>query len=169
VNGHSNPSPGTGDGRLEFWLDGKAVDANSPIVATAGRPDVILLHAGTNDLNPAGDQNPQWQDIDSIRTVIASWSSANWPVTIIYSRIVNIRDTPNLETITFNTNVIDNLSPTIWVNHEAALNDPMFYGDTIHPNTSGYQAMADVWLYPLAGIGTPSVGYSGTGILPKCP
>jgi len=175
VNGNSNPTAGTGSnategGYLSNWLNGKMDTATGADPANAGWPDVILLHIGTNDLSPSGDQSSQWTDVQLIRTAIVNWSSANsWPVTVIYSRIDNTNPASG-EFTTFNNNVITSLNPSIWVNHEAALlNIPAFYGDDVHPNASGYQAMANVWLHPLAGIGTSSGNYAGSGILEKCP
>jgi len=171
VNGHSNPSSGTGTANTGFllnWLNGKKDTATAPDPANAGWPDVILLHIGTNDLGPTGDQSNLWTDVQSIRDVIATWGASNWPVTVIYSRIVNSNPAV-VEFTNFNNNVINNLNPTIWVDHEAALNMSGFYGDGVHPNSSGYSTMANVWLYPLAGMGTVSGNHSGPGILPKCP
>lgn len=175
VNGNSSPSPGTGTantGKLSNWLIGKKDSelGTVPDPTNAGWPDVILLHIGTNDLSPDGDQSGLWTNVQAIRNEINNWSSANsWPVTVIYSRIDNSIPSTS-EFTTFNTNVITSLIPAIWVNHEAALLDISgFYGDSIHPNASGYQAMANVWLYPLAGIGTTSGNYVGSGILQKCP
>ena len=149
----------------------------------AGRPDVILLHAGTNDLNVDGDQSDLWPRIGAIRTTINNWESAgHWPVTVIYSRIINTNPTTDSETTTFNNNVRDNVvapaisggDQAIWVNHESALSIPGDYSDSLHPNTAGYAKMANVWRYPLTGTGTTSsddrypTGIS-PGFLPKCP
>jgi len=179
VTGNPSPPRGTGLGKLANWLDGR-VDASFPVQPSTGRPDVILLHAGTNDLNPAGDQSSLWTTIGGIRTTINNWEASNWPVTVIYSRIINTSPT-NTETTTFNNNVRANVvlpaissnDQAIWVNHESALSSSDF-SDYLHPNETGYAKMADVWLYPLTGTGTSSSGdLYPTGItpgfLPKCP
>jgi len=175
VNGNNNPLAGTGSnaaegGFLSNWLSGKMDNAATPDPTNAGWPDVILLHIGTNDLSPGGDQSSLWTNVQAVRNAIVSWSTANsWPVTLIYSRINNSY-LPSSEFTNFNDNVINGLTPTIWVDQEVALlNVPTFYGDTIHPSDLGYQEMANYWLFPLAGIGTDSGNNLGYGILPKCP
>ena len=146
------------------------------------RPDVVLLHIGTNDLGPIGDQSGEWTDVQNIRTTINSWASSNWPVTVIYARIINTNPATS-ETTTFNDNVRDNVvqpainngEQAILVDHESAISALAGdYGDDKHPNPTGYAKMANVWLRPLTGTGTSSPGdrYPPSlppGFLPKCP
>lgn len=165
VDGHPNPDPGTGspNSTLSDWLDEQF-------------PDVILLHVGTNDLNGASDPDVEWRDIDRILTTIATWESSHWPVTVVLSRIINT--SPSTERTTrYNNSVIKNIAiprisggdEVIWVDHEDALNQPSHYADRLHPNATGYEQMANVWLYPLAGTGTSTGSHEGEGILPRCP
>lgn len=135
--------------------------------------DIVLLHIGTNDLN----QNPgdtSADDVDTILTLINSWeTSANGnPVAVVLARIIDqCDDVPNNDCgvgqpaiVMFNDNVVSmaqglgtNEGPdelTI-VNQRAVLldqsgvPDPSLYGNRLHPNTQGYNRMADAWLNKL--------------------
>jgi lysophospholipase L1-like esterase len=168
VNGPVMGSTCVGPDNVSIWLN-------------AARPDVVLLHIGTNDLGPSGDQSEDWIDVQSIRAVINTWANNNWPVTVIYARIINTQSaTP--ETTTFNDKVRDNVvqpsinngEQAILVDQESALSTFSDYGDNLHPNPTGYAKMANVWLRPLTGTGTSSLGDRyppglSPGFLPKCP
>lgn len=164
---------------------GKTPVPNLATRLNVSQPDVVLLHAGTNDLSAAGVQSDQWTDIEAILTTIDSWESANWPVTVVVARIIkrNLSGDPNpTETTDFNNNVINSVviprlsgsDQIIWVDQESALvQSTGDYADSLHPSSSGYPKMANVWLFPLAGAGfgaaTGSHSPAGAGILPKCP
>lgn len=166
-----------GSGMLSEWL-------------TAQKPDVVLLHIGTNDLGNGSDPNTVYTAVNSILDTIDAWALANWPVTVVMAGIVNKFPTSTTWT-TFNSNVFNNiyltrkndpLAPAVWVNQELALTLATDYGDglqtitpldNIHPSPAGYQKMSNVWLYPLSGTGT-SIGSEfpsslAAGFLPKCP
>ena len=156
-----------GAGKLLDWLP-------------AVKPDVILLHIGTNDLTPDGDQSGQWPEVEDILEVIDSWETSDWPVTVVLAGIIN-RNPAATEFTVFNTNVFNSVaSPRIgindrlvWVDHESALTSAADYTDALHPNDQGYGKMSDVWFYPLTGEG-PNPGSQfpasiSAGFLPKCP
>lgn len=183
-------SNGTGAGLTDPEHDGhgactadELAAGTGPCVGTGGvaswlntaRPDVVLLHIGTNDISnamgfSAGDVN----DVQSILNLIDNWEATNWPVTVILGEIIINRDFPTATT-QFNDAVIamaqTRMSDILeWVDHENNVSVPGDYGDQLHPNTSGYQKMSNVWLFPLTGtMGTASGNHSGAGILPKCP
>ena len=155
----------TGQGTLSSWLN-------------TAKPDVVLLHIGTNDISNAGgflasDVN----DVEAILNNIDSWeSSGNWPVTVIISRIITNQEVATNETTLFNNAVVAmaearTMDKLEWVDHQANVNTATDYGDMLHPNVSGYAKMRDVWLWPLTGtLGTTSGNHgSAPGILPKCP
>lgn len=164
VNGRDSVLPGTGNGKLSEWLHARA-------------PDIVLLHAGTNDLNGNGDPGIEAQDIEQILATINKWESSHWPVTVVLSRIIINHQKDPQHTIAFNDRVIGDVAvphiasgdEVIWVDHESALDDFRFYADSLHPNEAGYERMAEVWLHPLAGAGRPSGSHAGEGILPRCP
>src|SRR5690606_1673657 len=69
------PFPDTGTGTLSDWLE-------------QTRPDVILLHIGTNDLNSGGDPAAEAQDVRPILETINDWEADNWPVQVLVARII---------------------------------------------------------------------------------
>lgn len=174
ANGH------TGDvaaGSLPDWL-------------VTSNPDIVLLHVGTNGLDPNNDA-----DVNQILDQIDTWEASNHPVTVIIARIIEENTetlenhnlgffTPNPDTETFNDNVValvqdrivNDGDDIIIVNQQIALDYPADLDDLLHPKASGYAKMADIWLHPLAGQGTPSgtgtaddTGkYIGAGIMDKC-
>ena len=150
----------------------------------ANPADIVLLHIGTNDLGLTDAT-----DVGQVLTRIQTWEdSANGnPVTVILARIIN-QNPINVAVDPFNDAVVD-LAQTridtgddiIIVNQENALTYPGDLTDALHPNTSGYTKMANVWNFALIGNdgeGTPTTDLgignntgipSGTAILNKCP
>jgi lysophospholipase L1-like esterase len=156
--------PCAGTGGVASWLN-------------TAKPDVVLLHIGTNDISNFGGFNAaDVDDVESILNLIDNWEAANWPVTVVISRIITNRQFLTNVTTSFNDAVITmvearNFDLLEWVDHQSNLIvSSVDYGDLLHPNTSGYQKMSDVWLFPLTvTAGTPGGNHSGAGILPKCP
>ncbi len=159
--------------------------------------DIILLHIGTNDIatTNADDIAAILDDIDTW----AKSQNGN-PVTVVLARIIDQwhwkngtgGDTDsngpnsavtqlNSEIDTMVANRINDTINIILVDMQNALSYPDDLGDRsrngasdwhywLHPNTSGYEKMADVWLYPLIGQGTPAITQGGSGpLLDKCP
>ena len=119
--------------------------------------DFILLHIGTNDLSNTNENN-----VAEILDEIDRWEdSANGnPVTVILARIIDW--TPNNPEVDALNNAVE-----IMVNGRA--NDNIVIvdqqtgarlnytigadmSDKVHPNTSGYGKMADVWFNGLAPL-----------------
>jgi len=141
------------------------------------RPDVVLLHVGTNDISNAMGFDPDdVNDVETILNTIDAWEATNWPVTVIVSRIITNRMLATAETTAFNnavqTMVLSRTTDKLeLVDHQPNVS-PADYGDLLHPSSGGYQKMANVWLWPLSGdstISTASGNHVGPGILPKCP
>ena len=147
-------NPGT-DG-VFAWLD------NNPA-------DIILLHAGTNDL-----ANTTEFDIADILDEIDRWenSAGGNPVTVILALIID-QDPINPDVTTFNNNVLamaDRPDITagddiIVVNQQDALVYPGDMSDNVHPNDNGYAKMANVWLDALTNV-NPN---TNEVVLDKCP
>lgn len=133
-------------------------------------PDIILLHAGTNDLT----QNPGITDawgVESILNEIDAWEQANHPVTVFVARI--IRDVPNhgdyeLPVAEYNASldrIVGGRSGDrvflVDMEESAGLDYVLDADmvDDLHPNESGYNKMADRWKSDLLA----------SGVLPGCP
>ena len=152
--------------------------------------DIILLHIGTNDSPSAGvfGPNPGLTEVEVDRFLdeIDRWETTGIngnPVTVIVARIINQNPiNPNVTTVNdsvvqmVQTRINNNNDNIIIVDQESALNYPADLGDTVHPLPIGYDKMANVWMYPLAGTGTQTGtgtsdqtgAHSGPGILPIC-
>jgi lysophospholipase L1-like esterase len=104
--------------------------------------EIVLLHAGTNDLTPST------QDVESILDEINLFSRDTW---VVLALIIN--QNPYSATVsTFNDNLlamaqnrIANGYKIIVVDQEAALLYPGDLADQLHPNDAGYSKMAQVW------------------------
>jgi lysophospholipase L1-like esterase len=141
-------------------------------------PDIILLHAGTNDLNT--DSNAGNTDANTLLNNISSWAQSNYPVTVFVARIIPTR-TGALNVDGFN-NAVSSVATSRagvtvppMVNHQAQFwlgngtladrntADPALMTatdvDGLHPNQTGYDKMADKWKADLIA----------SGVLPNCP
>lgn len=144
------------------------------------RPDVVLLHAGTNDLNAndhTTDPKVEAQDIGDILRTIHDWALNKWPVTVVVARIITNHERDPKDTTLFNNTVFSEVIPSAIANDDVVevleadqqnkLNNferdylKLENGeiDKLHPSPTGYQRMADVWLGAL----------TRENVLPKCP
>jgi len=145
-----NGNPGDlSAGKLADWL-------------TTYRPDVILLHIGTNDI-AAGNQDAN--KISAILDLIDDYKAgSNTYVTVILAKIIN-RVPYSQATTTYNNAVeamalsrIAGGDDIIIADMESALNYITDMADGIHPNDAGYEKMAKVWYDALAGFFNESRG-----------
>jgi VCBS repeat-containing protein len=127
--------------------------------------DIILLHAGTNDL-----ANTTEFDIADILDEIERWenSALGNPVTVILARII---DQDPFDVVTdFNRKVKEMADlrindDIIIVDQEIALSYPADMSDELHPNDNGYAKMANVWLDALTNV-NPN---TNEAVVDKCP
>jgi len=132
------------------------------------QPDVVLLHIGTNGVNDPGGTSSA--DVAAILDKIKAWESANSsPMTVFLARIIGSPDaTTNTNVTTFNNNVaamaqtrINSGDKIVIINQQtgAGLNYSTDMGDSLHPNQTGYDKMADKWKADMLS----------SGALPNCP
>lgn len=163
VNGNLNyPS----DGKLADWLP-------------AAQPDIVLLHIGTNGLDPSPDGS---DDVEDILDVIDAYDPNVW---VILARIIN-RNIYSEDTTTFNDNVEDMANDRIANGDKIILVDmedgagidydlvtytpPGDMWDNLHPVETGYAKMAAVWLaglqeiLPVANAGPHQQVYEGDAV-----
>ena len=110
---------------------------------TLNPPHIVLLHIGTNGLDPSP------RDIENILDNIDSYDKN---ITVVLARIIN-RKEYSADTTSFNNNIeamakerIANGDKIIIVDMENALIYPDDMSDGLHPNSNGYEKMVRVWL-----------------------
>ncbi|MEM9602315.1 MAG: GDSL-type esterase/lipase family protein [Pseudomonadota bacterium] len=119
--------------------------------------DIVLLHAGTNDVNTLGTMATV-TPVNNLLTAIRNWtiSPANPTVDTLVARIVpspNATKDGNIDAFNANLDVLmaNSWSDLTVVDMNSALNavtdmTPSPTDTTgLHPNTSGYTKMADAW------------------------
>lgn len=119
--------------------------------------DIILLHAGTNDLTVIPTDETH---IEAILDEIDIWengTSGN-PITVVLALIID-QDPIEPYVTTFNTAVRDmaltrigNGDDIIIVDQQNALSYPAHLSDKLHPNATGYDKMADAWFTALETV-----------------
>ena len=124
---------------------------------TANPADVVLLHIGTNDISVNG-QSPS-----EVSAILDEIDRFNPDITVVLALIID-RRTHSAATSQYNDGLramaedrIARGDKIIIVDMESALNYSVDMGDNLHPNDSGYNKMADVWLTALKSF------------LPVCP
>ncbi|MCB1131750.1 MAG: DUF642 domain-containing protein, partial [Verrucomicrobiae bacterium] len=130
-------------------------------------PDVILLHAGTNDFG-AGAQVSTVQN--RLQNLIADLSALRPHSHIFVSTLIPRTDNPAFETLqnSFNLSLPQLVSDQValgrkvhFVDLHGAL-DPGDLNDGLHPTVAGYEKMADGWSAAVMAVTTPQ----GTSDLP---
>jgi lysophospholipase L1-like esterase len=128
---------------------------------TVNPADIVLLHIGTNDIPFASS--------DDVADILDEIDTFNQDIIVILARIIN-RATYSIETTLFNNDVeamanirIANGDRIIIVDQESALSYPSDLSDNGHPNATGYDKMADVWLdsldnfLPVCNLAAPTI------------
>lgn len=127
--------------------------------------DVVLLHIGTNDLN-VYTPTIAVKHVSDILDEIDRFSVST---TVVLARIIN-RAAYDPNTSQFNQELADmssgriaNGDKIVVVDQESALSYPGDLFDNLHPNATGYDKMADVWLaalddfLPLCALHAPAI------------
>ena len=136
--GHAGYTSGQVAGQAYTWL------VNNPA-------DVVLLHIGTNDLDM---QNPS-TDPSNVESILNEIDQYDQRITVMLARII---DTVPYSSATtqFNNNVqamaqgrIANGDKIIMVDDESALDYSADMADNLHPNQTGYNKMATIWMNSL--------------------
>jgi len=118
--------------------------------------DVILLHAGTNDLI-----NTNVSEIEDILNEIDRWENGadGNPATVILALIIDqvIKDNPLVAALNDDVKAMANLriaagDNIIIVDQQQAVNYDTDMSDNLHPNDNGYTKMAPVWFNALENV-----------------
>lgn len=149
------------------WLDELETASSGGLIAH-GAPDIVLLHAGTNDLNQSGGR--EYDAEAALRELIieidAWYTGQGHPVTIVLAELIGAEegsDSHNLENE--GVQALNGLLPALaadfpdrvrLLDQYSALADaqgtpdPDLYSDRLHPNQDGYDRMAERWLEGLS-------------------
>ena len=122
--------------------------------------DVILLHIGTNDIS---DNQPTDGIVDEVEQILVKIDEyevdIGKDVPVLLALIILRDDDKNPNTIAFNNEVremaelrIAGGDNIIIVDMQNALLYPEDLADNYHPNSTGYNKMADVWFDALVQI-----------------
>lgn len=139
------------------WWDDEIAD-NVYAWLTQNPANIVLLHIGTNGLDP---------DPSDVERILNEIDRFSLDIVVILARIINRTDSVenSLETTQFNDNIenmakdrIANGDKIVIVDQENALNYSTDMADSLHPNESGYEKMAVVWLNALLSLFEDNIG-----------
>ncbi|MFI7639014.1 cellulose binding domain-containing protein [Nonomuraea sp. NPDC049400] len=156
-----SPTTATTRGHGGYSATGIADQNQLPPWLDAAKPDIVLMHLGTNDM---------WGGFLPTGTVLAAYTKlvgqmrANNPnMKIIVAQIIPMNPsgcpTCAASVVALN-NAIPNWaaglsttqSPVVVVDQWTGFNPATDTGDGVHPNDTGFQKMADRWYPPLARV-----------------
>lgn len=161
-----NAGSGSHDRDHEGWSGFATTDiaANLDGWLSGNPPDVILLHAGTNDLDSVS-ATEAIAGLESVLDIIHAFDSE---ITVVLAQIIN-RQTFSQVTADYNDQIpglaqskIAAGHEIVVVDHESALTYPDDMDDLEHPNDTGFGKMAGVWfdglnkLLPICSAAAPS-------------
>ncbi|MFP4585783.1 MAG: PKD domain-containing protein [Desulfococcaceae bacterium] len=147
------------------WTAGEV--ANSVFGWLSANPaDIVLLHVGTNGLDPV-------RTVPDVERVLDEIDRFDPEVTVVLARIIN-KQIPDPNFSLYNANLsamarnrVLKGDKIIIVDQESALDYPDDLADDLHPNASGYQKMARTWLNgllrsPEMPVNQPPVAVAGS-------
>ena len=130
-------------------------------------PDIILLHIGTNDISSSDEGSSLANEVIDILDTIYFFNNS---ITTIVAKIIDRNDDENRHTRTINFNdtleikidsllgtrnqniVIVDMYNALGLYFGTTVNSNQNFSDNIHPNTTGYAVMADLWFDSLRTV-----------------
>ncbi|KAL8846305.1 MAG: hypothetical protein Q9221_008603 [Calogaya cf. arnoldii] len=116
------------------------------------RPNVILLHIGTNDLNEDPPKDPYTNAPDRLSSLLSKIVSACPDATILVAQIIHIKDAASDSRVeTYNARITETVAGQVAKGHKniAAVDFSSVTAkdlvDGLHPTNSGYAKMGDIW------------------------
>ena len=182
-NGGPNPTPDFDldhEGHWGWRADQLVVNART--WAAAARPDVVLIHAGSNDID-------QGQTIastrDDLSSLIDQLRLGQPTLTVLLAQLIpttNLTNNSNYTTLNALLPALAQLkttaqSPVIIVDQNTGFNAATETTDGVHPNAAGEEKMATRWYAalqallppPVTGGFTLTLSTSGSGVVSKNP
>lgn len=130
---------------------------NTEAWASAASPDVVLIHAGTNDITQGQSVESTAQDI---RAVVETFQRTIPGITVILAQLTpsRSRDAQHqalnnlIAEIASNLNSSDNRVVLVDLHSDFSAQTELF--DTVHPNKQGEQKIADRFTNAILSLGT---------------
>ncbi|KAL8897458.1 MAG: hypothetical protein Q9192_002561 [Flavoplaca navasiana] len=119
-------------------------------------PNIILLHAGTNDLNASPPDDPSHAP-DRLGSLIDQIVADTPDAVVLVAQIIQAADAATKSRIQAYNNAIPNaVNRRAISGHKVTVSDfrsitVADLKDGLHPNDAGYQKMADIWLKGIQG------------------
>ena len=134
-------------------------DNRMPGALTANTPDVILIHAGTNDITNSATASAT--PMQGLLQTVQTWSTTNQPVKVVVAEIIKLRSGATYAervaplnaavTTMINQNFAAASDTSMTVSqadmYDASIAMTPVSDDVsgLHPSRAGYDAMAQVW------------------------
>ena len=120
---------------------------------SSDNPNIVLLHAGTNDLNlsPPPDNEPYSGAPERLGSLIDQCIKGSANAVILVAQIINSGDPGTESRIqTFNDAIPGIVAQRANAGHHVMTVDmrsvtTKYLADDLHPNDAGYKMMADLW------------------------
>jgi len=156
---------GDNEGHGGYSATGIADQNQLPPWLAAARPDIVLMHLGTNDM--WGGYIPTATVLAAYTKLVGQMRAQNPAMKIIVAKIIPMNP-PGCTTCAADVVALDTAIPgwaaglstaqspitvaDLWTGFDTATDT----GDGVHPNDAGFRKMADRWYPPLAqALGTP--------------
>jgi len=119
--------------------------------AQAGRPDIVLLHLGTNDMLGGSGVG---STLDELTGIVEALRVANPGVVVLLAQLIPVHFAEGTERIVELNQKLAGLalslstqaSPVVLVDQFTGFDPSTMTADGLHPNTIGEEHMARVWL-----------------------
>lgn len=138
------------------WLADEVLDKIDDW-ATQARPDIVLLHLGTNDIGSGQDTA---ETVDEISQIVAQLRNHNPRVQVLLAAIIPLAYEGAAESIKqYNAGLADlsrklnsTTSRVLFVDQFSGFNAELDTYDGVHPNDTGNQKMAAKWFAALTEL-----------------
>jgi lysophospholipase L1-like esterase len=149
------------EGHGGFSATGIADNNQLPVWLTAARPDIVVMHLGTNDM--WGGFIPLATKLAAFTKLIGQMRANNPSMKILVAQIIPMSasacSTCPADVMAFNNalpgwaaGLTTAQSPIIIVDQWTGFDATADTVDGVHPNAGGFQKMADRWYPPLAQV-----------------
>jgi lysophospholipase L1-like esterase len=139
------------------------IDAQIDAWARAHRPDLVLVHLGTNDVFD-GEDNAS--TIVELRAIVSKLRAVNPRVSVLLAQIISVTPAaPNRQILDLNRRIRDlgpllttPESPVVIVDQHTGFDAERDTFDGVHPNAEGEAKMAAAWFAACRALAARSLG-----------